>query len=192
NGHFKGIALVSSQIKDRELAALADAGVVGMRINPMFNGLRELTEPGADRLLARVKEMNWFVQIHCEKNNLVDAAPILRKAGVRIMVDHYGRPDIAAGVSQQQYQALLEFGRSGNAVVKLSGPFRSSNKAFRYDDVDPFIAAAIEAFTIENCVWGSDWPYVHTHGQAHGLWATTELPGSLASRCQGSAQGVVG
>jgi predicted TIM-barrel fold metal-dependent hydrolase len=159
-GRFKGIALVNPQMSERELTALADQGVVGMRINPMFNGLRELTEPGADRLLARVKEMNWFVQIHCEKNNLADAAPLLRKAGVRIMVDHYGRPDIAAGVSQPGYQELLEFGRSGNAVVKLSGPFRSSNKAFPYDDVDPFIAAAIDAFTIENCVWGSDWPFV--------------------------------
>ena len=131
-----------------------------MRINPMFYGLRELTEPGADRLLARVKEMNWFVQIHCEKNNLAEAAPLLRKAGVRIMVDHYGRPDTAAGVSQPGFQTLLEFGRSGNAVVKLSGPFRSSRQAYPYSDVEPFIAAAIDAFTLDNCVWGSDWPFV--------------------------------
>jgi len=160
NGRFKGIALVSPQIKDRELAALADAGVVGMRINPMFNGLRELTEPGADRLLARVKEMNWFVQIHCEKDNLAEAAPLLRKAGVRIMVDHFGRPDIAAGISQPGFRTLLEFGRAGNAVVKLSGPFRSSRQSFPYADVDPFIEAAIDAFTLDNCVWGSDWPFV--------------------------------
>jgi predicted TIM-barrel fold metal-dependent hydrolase len=55
---------------------------------------------------------------------------------------------------------LLEFGRSGNAVVKLSGPFRSSKQAFPYTDIEPFISAAIDAFTLENCVWGSDWPYV--------------------------------
>jgi predicted TIM-barrel fold metal-dependent hydrolase len=160
DGHFKGIALVKPDVTDRELASLADAGVVGIRINPMFNGLRELTEPGADRLLARIKEMNWFLQIHCEKNNLAEAAPMLRKSGVRIMVDHFGRPDIAAGVSQPGFKTLLEFGRSGNAVVKLSGPFRSSTRAYPYADVDPFIAAAIDAFTLDNCVWGSDWPFV--------------------------------
>ena len=160
NGHFKGIALVKPDISDRELLALSEGGVIGMRINPMFNGLRELTEPGAERLLARVKEMNWFVQIHCEKDNLFEAAPYLRKAGVRIMVDHYGRPNPDAGVAQPGFQTLLEFGRTGNAVVKLSGPFRSSKQAFPYSDIEPFIAAAIDAFTLDNCVWGSDWPFV--------------------------------
>jgi len=165
-GLFKGIALVHPQITDRELAALADGGVVGMRINPMFyHGTRELTEPGADRLLARIKEMGWFVQVHCAKNDLVETWPLLRKAGVRVMVDHFARPDPAAGVSQPGFQSLLEIGRAGNNVVKLSGPFRSSLEGFPYRDIEPFVAAAIEAFTLENCVWGSDWPYVLAHSR---------------------------
>ena len=159
-GRFKGIALVKAGVADRELASLADQGVVGIRINLMGHGMTPLVEPGADRLLARVKEMNWFLQAHCQKDQLVEAAPIIRKAGVRVMVDHFGRPDVKRGVSQPGFQALLEFGRSGNAVIKLSGPFRSSLEGYPYRDVDPFIAAAIEAFTLDNCVWGSDWPYV--------------------------------
>ncbi len=31
-----------------------------------------------------------------------------------------------------------------------------------YRDVDPFIAAAIDAYTLDRCVWGSDWPFVRT------------------------------
>jgi len=160
-GHFKGISLVKPEISDRQLAELNDGGVIGMRINPMFNhGIRELTEPGADRLLARVKEMGWFVQVHCEKDDLVPALPILRKAGVKVMIDHFARPDPRAGVTQPGFQAMLELGRSCDAVVKLSGPFRSSLQGFPYADIEPFVAAAIEAFSIDNCVWGSDWPYV--------------------------------
>jgi len=159
-GRFKGIALVTPALADRELAALADGGVVGIRVNLMGHGMRPLIEPGAERLLARVKELQWFLQIHCQKDELVEAAPILRKAGVRVMIDHFGRPDVARGVSQPGFRALLEFGRSGNAVVKLSGPFRSSGEGYPYRDVDPFIAAAIEAYTLERCVWGSDWPFV--------------------------------
>jgi predicted TIM-barrel fold metal-dependent hydrolase len=159
-GRFKGIALVRPGIPPRDLAALGEQGVVGIRINLMNHGMRPLVEPGADRLLARLKEMNWFVQIHCEKDELAEAATVLVKAGVRIMVDHFGRPDVKRGVSQLGFQALLEFGRSGNAVVKLSGPFRSSAEDHPYHDVDPFIAAAIDAFTLKNCVWGSDWPFV--------------------------------
>ena len=159
-GRFKGVALVEPGLSERELKALADGGVVGIRINLMTNGMRELVEPGADRLLARVKEMNWFVQIHCEKDNLVEAAPLLRKAGVRVMLDHFGRPDVERGVAHPGFQTLLEFGKSGHAVVKLSGPFRSSVEGYPYHDVDPFVAAAIEAFTLDRCVWGSDWPFV--------------------------------
>src|SRR5690606_3799180 len=118
NGRFKGISLVKPEITDQDLTALADGGVIGMRINPMFNhGIRELTEPGADRLLARVKEMDWFVQVHCEKNDLVPALPILLKAGVKVMIDHFARPDPRSGIQQPGFQAMLELGRTGNAVV---------------------------------------------------------------------------
>lgn len=159
-GRFKGIALLKPDTPDRELASLSDQGVVGVRINLMTNGMKELIEPGADRLLARMKEMSWFAQIHCEKDQLVEAAPLLRRTGVRVMVDHFGRPDVKRGISHPGFQTLLEFGKSDNAVVKLSGPFRSSIEGYPYRDVDPFIAAAIDAFTLDRCVWGSDWPFV--------------------------------
>jgi predicted TIM-barrel fold metal-dependent hydrolase len=160
SGRFKGIALVTPAITDLDLAALSAQGVVGIRINLFNHGIKPLVEPGAARLLARVKELDWFVQIHCQKDELAEAAPVLVKAGVRVMVDHFGRPDVRRGISQLGFQALLEFGRSGKAVIKLSGPFRCSVEGYPYRDVDPFIAAAIEAFTLNNCVWGSDWPFV--------------------------------
>jgi predicted TIM-barrel fold metal-dependent hydrolase len=159
-GRLKGIALAEPAISDRDLAALADRGIVGIRMNLTTYGMREFTEPGADRLLARIREMNWFLQVHCERDELVAAAPIIRKAGVRLMVDHFGRPDIQRGIAQPGFATLLELGRAGNAVVKLSGPFRVSREGPPYRDVDPFIAAAIEAFTLDNVVWGSDWPFV--------------------------------
>ena len=162
-GRLKGIALVHPMLAERDLVALADRGVVGVRMNLSTYGMREFIEPGATRLLARIKEMNWFLQIHCEKDELVEAAPLLRKTGVRVMVDHFGRPDVRRGLAQPGFATLLELGKSGNAVVKLSGPFRSSAEGVPYRDVDPFIAAAIAAFTLDHCVWGSDWPFVRVN-----------------------------
>lgn len=159
-GRFKGIALVEPSISDRDLAAMHEGGVVGIRINIMNHGMRPLIEPGADKLLARVKEMGLFVQIHSQKKELIEAAPVLRKAGVRVMFDHIGRPDLTKGVEAPGYQAMLDFGRDGDHVVKLSGPFRCSLEGPPYLDTDPYYHAAIEAFTLERCVWGSDWPWV--------------------------------
>jgi predicted TIM-barrel fold metal-dependent hydrolase len=159
-GRFKGVALAKPTISDKDLAALKDQGVVGIRVNLMGHGLREITEPGADKLLARIREMGLFLQVHLEKENLAAAAPILRKAGVRCMFDHFARPDTTKGIDQPGFRELLEFGREGGHVVKLSGPFRSSVQGYPYTDTDPFVAAAIEAYTLERCVWGSDWPFV--------------------------------
>lgn len=159
-GRLKGIALVSPDSTEREIAELSGKGVVGCRINVFTQGLTPLLDPRAPKFLERLREAGWFVQIQCEHDQLSEAAPILRKAGVRIMVDHFGRPDIRRGLQQPGFQALLELGKTGNAVVKLSGAFRSSLEPYPYHDVDPFIEAAINAFTLDHCVWGSDWPFV--------------------------------
>jgi predicted TIM-barrel fold metal-dependent hydrolase len=159
-GRLKGIALVEADVSDQALGSLADRGVIGIRFNLSTHGMSQLVEPGVDRLLARIREMGWFLQVHCEKDELAEAASILRRAGVRVMVDHFGRPAVARSLSQPGFQALLELGRSGNAVAKLSGPFRSSVEGYPYRDVDPFVEAVIRAFTLERCVWGSDWPFV--------------------------------
>jgi predicted TIM-barrel fold metal-dependent hydrolase len=160
NGRFRGIALVKAEASEAELRTLAEAGVVGIRINLTTDGVRGLTEPGADKLMARVREMGWFVQVHCEHDELAQALPLLRKARVRVMIDHFARPDLRRGLDQPGFQALLALGRDGGHVVKLSGPFRCSLAGPPFHDVDPYIAAAIDAFGLDRCVWGSDWPYV--------------------------------
>jgi predicted TIM-barrel fold metal-dependent hydrolase len=91
---------------------------------------------------------------------LVDAMPLLTQTGVRVMIDHCGRPDLAKGLQEPGFQTLLELGRGGNAVIKLSGPFRYSQQAWGYTDTDAAVAELIKAFTLNNCVWGSDWPFV--------------------------------
>ncbi|MGZ9005268.1 MAG: amidohydrolase family protein [Burkholderiales bacterium] len=160
SGRFKGIALVGHDCTERELADLTAQGVVGCRINLFNQGLSPLTDSRAPAFLGRLREAGWYVQIQCEKDQLAEVAPILKKARVTIMIDHFGRPDIARGVKQPGFQTLLEFGRSGYAIVKLSGPFRSSLEPYPHYDVDPFMEAAIEAYTLDRCVWGSDWPFV--------------------------------
>ena len=159
-GRFRGIALIGHDSTDKELADLSARGIVGCRINLFNQGLGPLTDARAPAFLERLREAGWYVQIQCEKDQLTEVAPILKKARVKIMIDHFGRPDVAQGVKQPGFQTLLEFGRAGDAVVKLSGPFRSSAEPYPHHDIDPFIEAAIDAYTLDRCVWGSDWPFV--------------------------------
>jgi predicted TIM-barrel fold metal-dependent hydrolase len=45
-------------------------------------------------------------------------------------------------------------------VVKLSGYSKFSRARYPHDDVRPHIAALLDAFTPERCVWASDWPFL--------------------------------
>ena len=159
-GRFKGVALVAPDISDRDLDALVAKPIVGIRYNLSSFGMRQFDHPASERLFARLNELGWFLQIHCERDELVEAMPIIRRTRVRAMIDHVGRPHPRRGLTQPGFAALLELGRSTEAVVKLSGPFRASLEGYPYRDVEPFIAAAIDAFTVDRCIWGSDWPFV--------------------------------
>jgi predicted TIM-barrel fold metal-dependent hydrolase len=163
-GRLRGIGVLDPAISDRDFARLADAGVIGTRMNVMTWGIRQLVEPGADRLLARLREAGWFLQLHVAADDVLPAVSILERSGVRLMFDHFGRPDPRRGLDQPGFAAMLEFGRSTDAVVKLSAPYRCSLAGAPYDDIGPFVAAAIEAFTLDRCVWGSDWPFTNPPG----------------------------
>ena len=159
-GRCKGVALVGHDASDTHLRSLDEAGVVGARFNTLFSGATSLQGKDGERLLARIKELGWFAQIYFHDDEVLKLLPILAASGIRVVVDHCACPDVARGFDQPGFQAVLELGRSGNAAIKLSGPFRYSRQAWPHADCEPYVQALIEAFTLDNCVWGSDWPFV--------------------------------
>lgn len=159
NGRFKGIARVRPDITALELGALHEAGVIGVRIDLIGDGVEVMRHASMPRLLGQLRERGALVQVQCERDQLAEALPMLRNSKVRLIVDHCGRPDPALGMAQKGFQALIELGREGHAV-KLSGPFRFSKLGVPYEDADPFIAALLGSFTPDRCVWGSDWPFL--------------------------------
>jgi len=158
-GRFKGIARLRPDTDPAALGELRAAGVVGMRLDLVTDGVTSLSNPSLKRLLAAAREIGWLVQVQCERDQLHEAAPLLRAAKLPLIVDHCGRPDATLGVDQPGFRALLELGREGQHV-KLSGPFRFYNAFAPGARTEPFVAAVIDAFTPKRCVWGSDWPFL--------------------------------
>jgi 2-pyrone-4,6-dicarboxylate lactonase len=113
----------------------------------------------AERLIARIGEFGWIVQIQCPSRLLAGFLPILRAPGARLLVDHLGLPDIKSGTSDPGFRALLALGGEG-ATIKLSGAFRVSRQPFPHVDLDPFVEEIRRAFPTDRRVWGSDWPFV--------------------------------
>jgi predicted TIM-barrel fold metal-dependent hydrolase len=159
NGNrFKGIAVVRNDVTRAELEVLKAAGIVGCALNPALYG----TEPYKDLagLLQNLAALDLFVQVQVQDDQLLSLLPALGRSDVRILIDHCGRPNPDAGVAQPGFRALLELGRSGRAFVKLSGHVKYSRQPYPYADTRPYVDALIDAFTLDACVWGSDWPFL--------------------------------
>ena len=78
----------------------------------------------------------------------------------KVVVDHCGRPTLEAGIDQPGFRALLDLGRRGNSYIKLSAFFRLTPDGWPYAECDDYVAALIDAFSIDRCLWGSDWPFL--------------------------------
>ena len=163
-GRFKGISLLAPEATDKQIKAMIDGGVIGIRFNLNFEKSPSLYGAAGERTLAIAREVGWLVQVHYEGETIVPALPVLTRSGLTVVVDHLGRPEVDLGLQQPGFRALLELGRAG-AVVKLSAGFRASRKGPPHDDLDPFVDALLRSFTAERCVWGSDWPFLRARSR---------------------------
>jgi len=163
DGRLKGIAVVPPDIGAAELQQLKMEGIVGVRFNLVDFDPAGLAKNSAVDLLEAVRALDWFVEIQCSAKDFVRTEPLLRRTGVRILIDHLGRPDPRLGPEEAGFKAILALADTGRAVVKLSGAFRESHRSYPFADLDPFVEAILKAYTTENCVWGSDWPFLNIH-----------------------------
>lgn len=157
-GRFKGVAVVENDVDIKELERLKTAGVIGVAFNVPFHGADYYRH--AAPLLEMLTSLGLFLQIQVENDQLLDLLPLIDKSPVRLVFDHCGRPSVSQGVSGKAFQALLALGRERDAHVKLSGYYKFSELPHPYEDAWPFIATLVEGFTLDRCVWGSDYPFL--------------------------------
>ena len=157
-GRYKGVAVVRNDASVEELGKLEAAGVVGVAWNVTHYGVDYYRD--AAPLVEKLAALELFLDVQVEHDQLLPMLPLLTRSEVRVLVDHCGRPTIDAGVNQPGFRALLELGASKRAFVKLSGLVKFSRDAAPHRDAWPFVAALIEAFTLDRCLWASDWPYL--------------------------------
>jgi predicted TIM-barrel fold metal-dependent hydrolase len=158
NGRFKGVAVVENDVESKELERLKAAGIIGVAFNLPFHGTGYYRNSAA--LLEKLVDLGLFLQIQVENDQLLALLPLIEKSSVRLVIDHCGRPSVTHGLQQPGFQALLAIGRERDAFIKLSGYYKFSRQPHPYEDTWPFIIALVEAFTLDRCVWGSDWPFL--------------------------------
>lgn len=77
----------------------------------------------------------------------------------RFVLDHVGKPDIAAGGHDRWRELLAPLARLPNLTAKLSGLVTEADWAnWTVEDLRPYVATALELFGPHRLMFGSDWP----------------------------------
>lgn len=159
---------------DARIAALrADCGPVLKGFRPMIQDLPDdewVAAPGLDAAFAAIESAGMTFDALVHPRHL---APLLRRLerhpGLRTVVDHCGKPDIAGGRFDAWAADMRAIARSTGALCKLSGLPSQADPGQGVAALRPYVELLLEEFGPRRLLWGSDWP-VLTARAGYGHW----------------------
>src|SRR5690606_16629206 len=95
---LRGTVILRPDVEKYIMEMMKADGIVGVRLP--FIGLDTPPDLGSfeyRRLLRRIADLDWHVHLHVEGRRLPALLPQLENSGVKIVVDHLGRPAPDAG-----------------------------------------------------------------------------------------------
>lgn len=157
---FRAVVAVDAEVTDKELRRLHERGARGIRINLVDKGGQPYSSwPEVEYAAARVRDLGWHVEFLVHVEELEDIAGELGGLAADVVVGHLGYMKTAKGIEHPGFRRFLDFVATGKCWVKLTGPYRiTERRAVPYDDVSPY-AQALVAARPDRMLWGSDWPH---------------------------------
>jgi L-fuconolactonase len=90
---------------------------------------------------------------------------VKRCPDVRFVLDHIGKPAIKAGLADPWRQQLKELAALPNVHCKISGvTTEADHKNWTKEQIEPYIAHAIDTFGFDRVMYGGDWHVLELAG----------------------------
>lgn len=166
---------------------LIDPGVADVlarfAANPRFKGIRHvlqaepdayMDQPAFNAGLARLHTLNLTYDILIHHAQLPAAIRLVDRHPNQVFVlDHIAKPAIRSGELEPWASNLREVARRPNVFCKLSGVVTEADyKTWTWDQILPYMQAALDAFTAARLMFGSDWPVCRV-ATTYGDWVRT-------------------
>ena len=155
-GRLRGTVILEPGVERYVMEAMAKDGVVGVRLP--FISLKTLPDLGCfeyQRLLRRIRDLGWHVHLHLDGPRLPQVLPALEASGVKLVVDHFGRPDPKLGVECAGFRMMLKLIENGRTWVKVSGAYRLGKEA-----AVTYGRELLKRVGADRLLWASDCPFV--------------------------------
>ncbi len=167
---------------DLERPELAAAQLDRWSGSPAFCGVRSLVHddprddllalPAVRATLALLAERDVPFDVPDAWPRHLDAVRALAQAvpGLRLVVDHLGKPPVEPGAWQDWRRALAAVAAQPGTTAKVSG-LRAPGRPLTVDALRPAWDTALELFGPDRLMWGSDWPMTVPHGGYAATWS---------------------
>lgn len=158
---LRGVAVVPFDIPVKEIEALHEAGIRGVRQNivDLKDGKGVLPLKHLESLAKKIAPFGWHVEFLMHVDEFPDLERQLADFPVDVVFGHLGYVSTAKGVDEPGFQGLLKLMKRRKAWVKMTAPYRLTLSEMPYPDADKF-ARTLVAAVPEQLVWGTDWPHV--------------------------------
>lgn len=167
---LKAVVMAPPETPMEALQALHEQGARGVRYNLMGLPLPDLGGEPHRGFHERLARLGWHVELHREARDLPTLLEPLLAQGVRVAVDHFGRPDPAAQAGDPGFRYLLTLGRAGRVWVKVSAAYRCGGDGAG----EALMKALLDHYDAARLLWGSDWPHTQNESRV-GYASTVEL-----------------
>jgi L-fuconolactonase len=172
--------------------AVAECQLDRWQDQPRFRGVRHLVHddprddflllPSVRRSLRQLAERGIPFDVPDAWPRHLAATADLAAAlpGLRIVVDHLGKPPYGGADWERWRNTLREVAAHPNTTAKVSG-LQVPGRPFSSAEVRPAWEVALELFGPERLMWGSDWPLtVLVGGYGHAWEVMSSLVAELA------------
>jgi L-fuconolactonase len=154
-------------LSDPDLASTLDGHRRGPG-GPLLVGVRDQVQAGSDDLLdepairaglATVAAAGLVNELVVRSSQLPAVArAVAALPGAAFVLDHLGKPPIAAGEVARWRESITAVAACPNVVAKLSGLVTEAGPGWTAEDLRPYVETAVELFGPDRLMFGSDWP----------------------------------
>ncbi len=177
----------------------APARIARLARHPKLKGLRPMIQdiedvdwmlrPELDPAYGAMAETGLVFDALVLPRHLKNLSVLLaRHPGMRVVVDHCAKPEIALGDFDAWAKDIAEVAEGSDAFCKLSGLVTEAGADWTVNGLRRYSDHVLACFGAERVVWGSDWP-VCTLAASYDAWV--EATEALLRGCTEEERGAI-
>lgn len=141
--------------------------------------------------IKKIQNLGFLYELLFREKDLLAATMFCQRHDNNLLViDHLGKPNIGRSSLDDWYRNIKPLADLPHVYVKLSGLITEFGLNWQKKDIAPFINIAIDLFTPDRLMFGSDWPVCKLAGSYKEVYELIE--GSIDSLTQNEKNKIMG